>query len=244
MEGWRGGGENKESYSRPSTPTPFLPSSRHMSTISTILFDLDGTLVSTRRLYLEAYRRALAPYIGRVLSDEEILNHRSRSEIRFLKRQVRDQYDACLMDFQRYYAELHETHFGGVYPGVPETLQALRERGMRLGLVTGKSRSSYEVGAATSDLGPFEVLVLDDDVNEPKPSPEGILLAVDQLGVFPEAVVYVGDNVSDIEAAVEAGVVPAGALWSRPDHADLSARMRAAGALALLELPADILRLV
>jgi len=215
-----------------------------MLEVSTVLFDLDGTLVSTKRLYLEAYRRALAPYIGRVLSDDEILSHRSRSEIRFLKSQARDQYDACLRDFQRYYADLHETHFGGVYPGVPETLTALRERGVRLGVVTGKSRSSYEVGAATADLGPFDVLVLDDDVNEPKPSPEGILLAVDKLGVSPDAVMYVGDAVSDIEAAVEAGVVPAAALWSRPGHADAATRMRAAGALALLEMPADILRLV
>ena len=50
------------------------------------------------------------------------------------------------------------------------------------------------VGAATTDLGPFDVLVLDDDVNEPKPSPEGILLAVSQLGVAADAVMYVGDN--------------------------------------------------
>ena len=215
-----------------------------MPGISTILFDLDGTLVSTRRLYLEAYRRALAPYIGRVLSDEEILSHRSRSEIRYLKSQARDQYDACLRDFQRYYSDLHETHFGGVYPGVPEMLTALRERGMRLGVVTGKSRSSYEVGAATADLGPFDVLVLDDDVNEPKPSPEGILLAVNQLGESANAVMYVGDAVSDIEAALAAHVVPVGALWSKPDRGEAATRMRAAGALALLDLPADILRLV
>ena len=212
--------------------------------IDTVLFDLDGTLVSTRRLYLEAYRRALAPYIGRVLSDEEILGHRSRSEIRFLKSQAQDQYDACLRDFQRYYADLHETHFGGVYPGVPEALADLRKRGMRLGIVTGKSRSSYEVGTAMADLGPFDVLVLDDDVSQPKPSPEGILLAIQKLGSDRTRTVYVGDATSDVEAAIGAGVASAGALWSKPDRAVAAARMRVAGAAILLDEPADLLRLI
>src|SRR5687768_13336639 len=95
-----------------------------------ILWDLDGTLMSTKALYLEAYRRALAPYVGRVLTDEEILGDRSRSEIRYVKSKAREQYDACLRDFQQHYATLHETHFGGVYPGVVEVLDELRQRNL------------------------------------------------------------------------------------------------------------------
>jgi HAD superfamily hydrolase (TIGR01549 family) len=214
-----------------------------LNPIEAVLWDLDGTLVSTRRLYLEAYRRALAPYIGRVLTDEEILSHRSRSEIRFLKSQAAEHYDACLRDFRRYYAELHDSHFGGVYPGVADALHALRRREVKLGVVTGKSRSSYEVGAAVVDLGPFDVLVLDDDVSEPKPSPEGIQIAVERLGTAPARTVYVGDAVSDIEAAAAAGVISAAALWSRPGN-DTAERMRAAGAAVLLFSPMDVLQLL
>lgn len=183
--------------------------------IEAVLWDLDGTLISTKRLYLEAYRRALAPYIGKVLTDEEILGHRSRSEIRYLMSQAREHYDACLRDFRVHYATLHDTHFGGVYPGVIEVLNALRARGMKMGVVTGKSRSSYEVGLATANLGQFDVLVMDDDVEEPKPHPEGILAALAALSIDGRQAIYVGDSITDIEAAHAAGTSAAAALWSK-----------------------------
>lgn len=183
--------------------------------IAAVIWDLDGTLISTKRLYLEAYRRALAPYIGKVLTDEEILGYRSRSEIRFLKAVAREQFEASLRDFQQHYRTLHDTHFGGIYPGVPEVLAEIRARGLKQGIVTGKSRSSYEAGLATADLGPFDVLVMDDDVDEPKPHPQGILAAVKALGVDPGEAIYVGDSTSDMEAALQAGTFAAAALWSK-----------------------------
>jgi pyrophosphatase PpaX len=211
-----------------------------------ILWDLDGTLISTKALYLEAYRRALAPYIGRVMTDEEILGDRSRSEIRYLKSKAREQYDACLRDFQQHYATLHETHFGGVYPGVKDVLDELRKRDLRMGIVTGKSRSSYEVGLTTADLGQFDVLVMDDDVNEPKPHPEGLLAALDALKVDAARAVYVGDSITDIEAALAAGTQPAAALWSRSEseRGRFVERIREVGEAHLLHSPADVLSLV
>lgn len=214
--------------------------------IEAILWDLDGTLISTKRLYLEAYRRALAPYIGKVLTDEEILGHRSRSEIRYLRSQAREQYDACLRDFREHYAALHDTHFGGVYPGVVDVLNALRAGGMKMGIVTGKSRSSYEVGLATADLGHFDVLVMDDDVEEPKPHPEGILAALTALGIEGGQAIYVGDSITDIEAAHAAGTTAAAALWSR----NVAQRARFIDVLArrdgvhMLDEPCDIRKLV
>jgi pyrophosphatase PpaX len=214
--------------------------------IEAILWDLDGTLISTKRLYLEAYRRALAPYIGKVLTDEEILGHRSRSEIRYLRSQARDQYDACLRDFREHYATLHDTHFGGVYPGVIDVLDTLRARGMKMGIVTGKSRSSYEVGLATANLGQFDVLVMDDDVEEPKPHPEGILAALGALNVRGDEALYVGDSITDIEAAHAAGTSAAAALWSRSEseRGRFVERLESLERTHLLHDPRGILELV
>lgn len=211
-----------------------------------VIWDLDGTLISTKRLYLEAYRRALSPYIGKVLTDDEILAARSRSEIRYLKSQALDQFDACVREFQQYYAALHESHFGGVYPGVLDVLQEIRRRGLAMGIVTGKSRSSYQAGLATADLGQFDVLVMDDDVQEPKPHPQGILAALEALRVPGSEAIYIGDSVTDIEAAHQAGTRAAAALWSKagPERAHFLERMPADSAVPLLDAPADVLTLL
>jgi pyrophosphatase PpaX len=213
--------------------------------IDAILWDLDGTLVSTWKLYVEAYRRALHPFLGRELTDAEIFATQSRSELGFLRHHAGDQFDACLEEFNRHYADLHETHFGGVYDGVLPVLDEIRNRGIKTGIVTGKARSSFNAGIAMMNLGDFDVLVMDDDVKFPKPDPEGLLIALRELSVAPERAIYVGDSTSDLRAAVAARVIPAAVLWSkRPEQR--SDFIERAGELtsSFLELPGDVLDLL
>lgn len=181
-----------------------------------VLFDLDGTLINTKRLYLECYRRAILPYLGRELSKEEIMALRPRSEFRFFRDVVGpERLEACLADFHREYEALHPEYFRGIYPGVPEMLAEIRARGLPVGIVTGKSRRSWEVTTAHTHLGDFAALVFDDDVSEPKPDPEGLHIALSRLDVDPAQTYYLGDSVSDMEAALAAGVRPAAAVWAK-----------------------------
>ena len=209
-----------------------------------LIWDVDGTLISTKRLYPEAYRRALAPYVGRELSDDEMFRVPSRSELRFLRAHAGEYYDECLRAFQRHYAELHETHFGGIYPGVLETLAELRRRGIPMGIVTGKSRHSYEVSSAIAGLGQFDVLVMDDDVSEPKPHPEGILATLAGLKIPAADALYVGDSITDVIAAHEAGTAAAAALWSKegPDRDRFLQALQTHAEAILLTSPEEILR--
>lgn len=180
-----------------------------------VLLDLDGTLINTKRLYMEAYREAVLPYIGRELGRDEIMALRPRCELQFLRDVVgAERLEPCLADFHRAYEALHTEHFGGIYQGVPELLAGLRDASLRLGIVTGKSRRSWEVSLAETGLGEFDVLVFADDVAEPKPDPEGLRIALDTLGADPAGTYYLGDSITDMEAAAAAGVRPAAALWA------------------------------
>lgn len=184
---------------------------------SVVLLDLDGTLIDTRRLYIECYRQAVLPFVGRELTPEEIYALRPRSEFRFLRDVVGEtRFEECLADFHRVYGRLHTEHFEGVFDGVPEMLATIRRRALPLGIVTGKSRRSWEITLEHAPLGDFDVLVFDDDVAEPKPDPQGIRIALETLGARPEDAIYLGDTATDMEAAAAAGVRPAAALWSRP----------------------------
>lgn len=100
-----------------------------------------------------------------------------------------------------------------LYPGVKEMLVILREQGYRLGIVTTKF--AYRVQNImkkfdAEDL--FDVIIGVGDVTKVKPDPEGLLLAVERLGVKKEDVLYVGDSFVDAQAAEAAGMKFAGVL--------------------------------
>ncbi len=215
--------------------------------IRAILFDLDGTLIDTWDLYIETYLRTLEPYVGHRLSLEELRALHPTSEMRALHRVVpRGEAEQAHAVFLDHYRRLHVELFGGIYPGVSALLDALRARPLALGIVTGKSRGAWEITRAVADLGPFDVFVGDDDVQDAKPSPEGLLLALARLNVPPAQAVYVGDSPNDAGAAHGAGMRYAAALWAKSseERPGFVARVREAGLWAELPDPAHMLTLL
>lgn len=218
------------------------PSRRRMP--EAVLFDLDGTLIATKSLYIEAYRAAVEPYVRQELTPGDIMALRPTSELAFIRAVVSEaDFDSCLEGFYRAYRDLHAGRFQGVYPGIPGILDRLREAGVPLGIVTGKSRRSWAVTSEIISLGPFDVLVFDDDVRAPKPDPHGLELAIELLQVAPERAVYVGDTISDLRAAKAAGLHPVTTLWARAagDRDELAARAHEEGAVAVVERPEELL---
>lgn len=215
--------------------------------VDAVLFDLDGTLIDTKGIYLEAYRRAVEPFLRKELTREDILALRPTSELAFLQQVVpEDDFDDCLSGFYRAYEALHVDGEPATFPGVLELLAGLRAAGLPIGLVTGKSRRSWEITRAVAEsLEPFDALVFDDDVRAPKPDPHGLELAVELLGVQPDRAVYVGDTASDMEAARSAGLNPVAALWAHDgDYSDHHReRVREIGATPI-ERPGDLLSLL
>lgn len=94
--------------------------------------------------------------------------------------------------------------------GAEACVHRLRQRGLGVGILTRNSRSAVRTALenftrlSESD---FDVTVTRDDPAAPKPSPEGIRLAAERLGVNPDEIVMVGDFVFDVDAAVRAGAV-------------------------------------
>lgn len=211
-----------------------------------VLFDLDGTLIDTMRLYMECYRVAAEPYVRSDLTDAQIKAYRPRSEVRFLEFLVApEDFEASLTDFYAAYEAGHDAFFDGVFDGVPELLAGLRAADRRIGVVTGKSRRSWEITSAYVDLGPLDVLVLDDDVAKPKPSPDGLLKAMDALAASPSDTIYVGDTSGDLKAADAAGVQGVAALWAARRETErrrrFIARARALGS-AIARTPRELAR--
>jgi phosphoglycolate phosphatase len=94
-----------------------------------------------------------------------------------------------------------------LYDSVPATVELLRQRGLRMGIVSTKYRRRInEVLIREGVRHAFEVVIGGDDVKQHKPHPQGLFEAMEKLECSPESVVYVGDSVVDAELAKRAGV--------------------------------------
>ncbi len=92
-------------------------------------------------------------------------------------------------------------------PGAPRVLRTLHEAGYRVGVVTTKYQHRVEDALDRAGLREFvEVIVGADDVPRPKPAPDGLLRAVDSLGIPAGDCVFVGDSEVDTRAAQAAGM--------------------------------------
>ena len=92
-------------------------------------------------------------------------------------------------------------------PGVEVAIEALRNRGLRLGIVSTKFHSPIQAVLGRENLlDKFDAVIGGDDVEQFKPDPRGLLLAIERLGSQPGHTLYVGDNATDAETARRAGV--------------------------------------
>ena len=102
------------------------------------------------------------------------------------------------------------------YPGVPELLDELRAAGLRLGVVTNSDERSARIVLGTHGFDEqVDLVVTSDMVDEPKPDPGSMLLALAQLGLPAAEVWYVGDSAADMAAARAAGVRAVVAGWGQ-----------------------------
>ena len=212
-----------------------------------VLFDLDGTLIDTLSLYIRAVVQTLQTTGHNLLSLEEVLALRLNTEPRLIAHfYPPDEVESAHRRFLENYRGLHARYFDGVYPGVDELLNSLRSQGIKLGIISGKSRGAWEITREHTRLGAFDTLVFDDDVSAPKPDSEGLVKAMSNLSAWPSDTIYVGDSVDDLEAATAAGVSFFAALWSKSESETLAFEQAAAeiGPYTGLDHPGEVERLL
>jgi pyrophosphatase PpaX len=212
--------------------------------VKAVLFDLDGTLVDTWKLYVHSYLLTFEEFLGRKVNIEELRAWKPVSEIRVLQSVLgEEKFAEAYSTFLQFYADFHYGLFEGVYQGVPTCLNQLSERGIKLGIVTGKSRKAFDITNQEIPFEKWDVVICDDDVSEPKPDPEGILLALKQINVQPEEALYVGDSIVDLYAAKGAGLGFAGVLWPKAiqEKQEFIREITSKGASILLQEPSDLL---
>jgi phosphoglycolate phosphatase len=173
-----------------------------------VVFDLDGTLVDSRRDIAEATNHALRKSGRPELAHDEIESYVGDGAPWLMARAARlgiedPQTAALVADFLDFYAQ-HPLDHTRIMPGALEALEALR--GTPLGVCTNKPRrSSLSVLRGLALEARFDCLVAGDDLPERKPHPAMVLEAARRLGVPVADVVMVGDGAQDVRAGKSAG---------------------------------------
>jgi pyrophosphatase PpaX len=145
-------------------------------------------------------REEILPTVGRTLIDafEEIAPGRSAELYAAYKARQVDTHDLEV----------------GLVPGTVESLQALKEQGLALGVVTSKRLPIAMQGLDLFGLAPyFDLIVTMEDSPRHKPAPDPLLVAAQKLGIEPSEAIYVGDAEVDMQAAHAAGMRGVWVTW-------------------------------
>lgn len=196
------------------------------ASLKAIIFDMDGTLVSSLSLIHHCESEISTKYTGKGLTIEEVISRfgpPARSIIRSLTDGLgEEQQSKAVSDYYDCYSKNVPSKIL-VFPGIPELLNKIRKSGRRLALMTGVERAMMNFTLNPFGLQDyFEELITADDVRNSKPDPEGILLALSRIKAEPRQSMYVGDSPADMIAGNRAGVLTGAAMWSPENRGDPS----------------------
>lgn len=216
--------------------------------IKAVIFDVDGTLLDTERIYMKAWKEAAAE-AGYVMPDSVLQKTRAvnaKDAARIFEEEIGNgfSYQAVRPIRVRIAEEIIKRESPILKPGVLELLAFLEGKGIRLSVASSTNQQGTREHLAESRiLDRFEVVVGGDMVTNGKPHPDIFLKAAEALRVAPEECIVVEDSPTGIRAAYAAGMkavlVPDQAVITQEiiDMADVVLN-------SLLEMPAYLQTLI
>ena len=172
----------------------------------TVVLDVDGTLMDTNYLHVEAWARAL-DVVGVRVPRVEIHKQIGRGSDQLISQFVEDEEVAERVN--ELHSELYSgfQKFGYPLPGAKELISALAERGYEVWFVTSAKPEELEHHLQALEAEDrLSGVVSSGDVERSKPAPDIFELTLEKAGTSPGETVAVGDSVWDVEAAKAADV--------------------------------------
>ena len=171
-----------------------------------VVLDVDGTLMDTNYLHVEAWARAFEEVRHRV-PRAELHKQVGKGSNLLIAEFVEDEETAERVDelHSEFYGELQE--YGHPLPGAKELIPSLADRGYEVWFVTSAKDEELEHHMAELEVeGRISGVVNSSRVENPKPAPDIFELALQKADASADETVAVGDALWDIEAANEAGI--------------------------------------
>ena len=206
---------------------------------NTYLFDMDGTLLDTLADLTAAVNHTLEQYGYPRRTIEQVRKGLGNGAVKLMAAMLpQGEETPGFADIMRDYRAWYQAHAcveTCPYPGVPEMLKRLRQRGCKVAIVSNKPH-----GAACELAERFfpGVPTFGERPETPrKPAPDMVFHALAALGAGKENAVYVGDSEVDVQTARNAGLPVIGVAWGFRGRGALAA----AGAETIVDTAAELL---
>lgn len=187
-----------------------------------VLFDVDGTLIDTAELIADALEHACRRHLGRTHPRDAYYALIGKPAIVQMEILGGDKAPEMMDTAVAYYEEHSEEE--QPFPGALDTLARLKETGIRLALVTSKTRMEINPTLERVPLQRYaSVIVTADLTTRPKPFPDPVYLALQTLEIGADASLFVGDSPYDLQSGRAAGVKTGAATWGPHPRATLDA---------------------
>lgn len=175
---------------------------------------MDGVLVDTEGIYTEFWSDMDRRFPTGVAGFAQVIKGSTLTNILdtyFPDKSVQDRIVDMLKQHER------DMRYR-LFDGVAELLVALRQRGLRMAIVTSSNRAKMKhLFAQLPELEKaMDIVITDEDISRSKPDPEGYLLAAERLGIPAEECYIFEDSLNGLRAARAAGGVVVGVATTNP----------------------------
>ena len=210
---------------------------------STYIFDLDGTLLDTLADLAAAVNYALRQHGMPEHTIDDVRRFVGNGVRKLMERAIPDgeknpDFEATFATFREYYMH-HSLDTTRPYPGIIETLEALKAKGCRLAVVSNKMMAATQELCQHFFADTIEVAIGENEAAgiRKKPAPDTVFEALRQLGEEKDSAVYVGDSDVDLETANNSGLPCISVLWGFRDRDFLIQH----GAKTFISAPSELL---
>lgn len=210
------------------------------STVNTIIFDLDGTLLDTLTDLMDSVNFAMNKFGYPERTYDEIRRFVGNGVRVLMKKSAPD--DISDEDFEKAFSVFREHYLSNMrnktdaYDGVRELLTTLKSKGHKIGVVSNKLDSAVKELCRDyfGELVDYAKGV--DGENDRKPCPNNTWKCIEQLGAKRENCIYVGDSEVDIKTAENAGLPCVSVSWGFRTREELEQ----SGAKVIIDKPGEL----
>lgn len=183
-----------------------------------IIYDIDGTLVDTFAQNIYPLQRLVEELTGDFIHYDDLVHFSHYNGIEVLPHLGIDasHYSTWVQYVNEYQHPIE------AYDGIIEVLDHFHGK-VPQAVVSSKRRKQYNIDMGLLDMKKyFEVSVMVDEIDLPKPNPQPLLKALEMLDIKPEEAIYIGDSPYDYIASKAAGMDFGLAGWGALDTKDMT----------------------